>query len=150
MTYGPARALPGDQISITTNPDTEPFWRAAKEHRLTACQCASCGHFRMPPTSFCPQCQSSEKNWPDLPGTGSIFSFAICSTNPATGEPYVYVPAVVSLDGTDDARLVTNLAGINAENVKIGMKVIVDWNPIQQGWSLPIFIPITDEKIPLY
>jgi len=150
MTYGPARALPGDQISITTNPDTEPFWRAAKEHRLTACQCASCGHFRMPPTSFCPQCQSGEENWRDLPGTGSIFSFAICSTNPATGEPYVYVPAVVSLDGTDDARLVTNLARINAENVEIGMKVIVDWNPIQQGWTLPIFIPITDEKIPLY
>ena len=36
MTYGPARALPGDQIRITTNPDTEPFWQAAKEHKLTA------------------------------------------------------------------------------------------------------------------
>ena len=40
LTYGPARALPGEQIAITTNPDTEPFWLAAKEHRLTACQCA--------------------------------------------------------------------------------------------------------------
>ena len=31
MTYGPARALPGDQIRITTDPDTEPVWQAAEE-----------------------------------------------------------------------------------------------------------------------
>ena len=30
MAYGPARALPGEQIRITTNPDTEPYWQAAK------------------------------------------------------------------------------------------------------------------------
>lgn len=141
MTYGPARALPGEGIKISTNPDTEPFWEAAKEHRLTACQCGNCGHFRMPPSPRCPQCQSSEKKWPDLPGTGTVFSFAICSKNPRTGEDFVYVPVVVSLDGTDDARLVSNLGGIDADKVEIGMKVTVDWNPIDDGWVLPIFKP---------
>ena len=71
MTYGPARALPGDQIRITTNPDTEPFWLAAKEQKLTACQCGECGEFRMPPTPVCPECGSREKNWPALPGTAT-------------------------------------------------------------------------------
>lgn len=28
--YGPARLLPGDQIRISTNPNTEPFWQAAR------------------------------------------------------------------------------------------------------------------------
>lgn len=141
MSYGPARVLPGDGIKISTNPDTEPFWEAAKERRLTACQCANCGHFRMPPSPFCPECQSTEKNWPDLPGTGTVFSFAICSRDPKTGEEFVYVPAVVSLDGTDDARLISNLGGINAEDVTIGMKVAIDWNPIDDGWLLPVFKP---------
>jgi hypothetical protein len=141
MAYGPARVLPGEGIRITTNPDTEPFWEAAKEGRLTACQCGGCGHFRMPPSPYCPKCQSTEKAWPDLPGTGTVFSYAVCSKNPKTGEDYVYVPVIVSLDGTDDARLVTNLGGIDADDVKIGLKVVVDWNPIEDGWVLPVFKP---------
>lgn len=142
MSYGPARVLPGEGIKITTNPDTAAFWEAAKEKRLTACQCGDCGHFRMPPSPYCPNCQSTLKAWPDLPGTGTIFSYAICSKNPATGEDYVYVPVVVSLDGTDDARLVSNLGGIDADDVRIGQKVQVDWNPIDDGWMLPIFKPV--------
>lgn len=141
MTYGIARALPGDNIRISTNPDTEPFWQAAKEHKLTACQCAKCGHFRMPPSPFCPECRSTEKSWPELPGTAEVFSFAICNRNPADGSDYVYVPAVVVLDGTDGAHLVTNLYGVTAEDVEIGMRVRVGWNPIQDGWVLPIFEP---------
>ncbi|MCF8709423.1 Zn-ribbon domain-containing OB-fold protein [Rhizorhapis sp. SPR117] len=141
MPYGPAHALPGDQLTITTNPDTAPFWEAAKEHRLTACQCGECGHFRMPPSPFCPNCQSTKKNWPDLPGTGTVFSYAICSKNPATGEDFIYVPVVVQLDGTDDARLISNIFGIDADDVRIGMKVQVEWNPINDGWVLPVFRP---------
>lgn len=141
MAYGAARALPGDGIRITTNPDTEPFWQAAKEHKLTACQCGNCGHFRMPPSAYCPNCQSTQKSWPELPGTGTVFSYAICTHNPKTGEPYVYVPVVIDLDGAPGARLVSNLGGIDADDVTIGMKVQVDWNPIEDDWVLPIFEP---------
>ena len=141
MAYGAARALPGEGIKITTNPDTEPFWEAANAHRLTACQCSKCEHFRMPPSPYCPECQSTDKKWPTLSGTGTVFSYAICTHNPKNGEPYVYVPVVVDLHGAPGARLVTNLAGIDAEDVKIGMKVTVDWNPIEGDWVLPIFTP---------
>jgi uncharacterized OB-fold protein len=140
--YGPARHLPGEQISITTNPDTEPFWQAAKERRLTACKCAQCGHFRMPPTPYCPECQSSEKVWPKLPGTGEVFSFAICTRNPKDGSEFVYVPVVVALDGTGGAHLNANLGGIDAGDVRIGMKVTVDWTPIRDDWVLPNFKPL--------
>lgn len=141
MAYGPARALPGETIRITTNPDTEPFWKAAKTHRLTACQCGNCGHFRMPPSPYCPECQSTDKQWPTLPGTGKVFSYAICTRNPATGDDYVYVPVVVDLDGAPGARLVTNLYGLDAEDVQIGMKVQVNWQSIADDWVLPIFEP---------
>ncbi len=53
-----ATTLPGEQVRIAVNKDTEPFWQAAKEHRLVAPQCADCGAFRLPPTPFCPGCQS--------------------------------------------------------------------------------------------
>jgi uncharacterized protein len=139
ITYGPALLLPGEQLHIATSTDTEPFWEAAKEGRLTACQCAACGHFRMPPTPVCPQCASFERNWPTLPGTGTVFSFAICNRNLATGEPYVYVPVVVDLDGAPGARLISNVTGCNAEDVAIGMTVTVQFTPINDGWAIPNF-----------
>ncbi|QGN54185.1 Zn-ribbon domain-containing OB-fold protein [Novosphingobium sp. Gsoil 351] len=137
--YGPARLLPGEQIAITTNPDTEPFWEAAKDGRLTACQCAACGAFRMPPTAFCPECLSREKEWPTLPGTATVFSFAICNKNPKDGEDYIYVPIVVDLHGAPGARLNANVTGCAAEDVHIGMNVAVEWTPINDGWVLPNF-----------
>jgi hypothetical protein len=142
MSDGLAVAVPGDHIRITTDPWTEPFWQAAKEHRLTAAQCMDCSRFRMPPTPFCPACQSQRTKWPDLPGTATVFSFAICNRSPYPDVPdFVYVPVVVDLDGAPGARLVSNLVGVAAEAVKIGMKVQVDWNPIQDDWVLPIFRP---------
>jgi len=135
--------VPGDYISITTDVWTEPFWQAAKERRLTACKCANCGFFRMPPSPFCPECQSQEVQWPTLAGTGTVFSFAICTRSPFPNvSDFVYVPVVVDLDGAPAARLVANLSGVNAEDVRIGMRVGVDWTPIQEGWLLPNFRPI--------
>lgn len=137
--YGPAQLLPGEQIRISTNPDTEPFWEAAKNHILTACQCGACGHFRMPPSPYCPECSSTEKTWPTLSGTGTVFSYVVCNRNPATGEPFVYVPVVVDLDGAPGARLNANVTGCDADDVGIGMKVTVEWTPIQDGYVLANF-----------
>ena len=69
----------------------------------------------------------------------SVFSFAICSRNPATGDEFVYVPVVVELDGAGGTRLVGNLTGCNAEDVAIGMQVKVEWTDINDGWVLPNF-----------
>lgn len=144
MGYGIAAAIPGDHIAITTDSWTEPFWQAAKERRLTACQCGQCGRFRMPPTPFCPNCQSQKIEWPTLPGTGTVFSFAICTRAPFPDlADFTYVPVVVDLDGAPGTRLVTNIVGVDADDVAIGMKVEVDWNPIQDGWVLPIFKPVS-------
>lgn len=143
IVYGEAVPLPGEHIKISTDPSTERFWEMAKQEVLTACQCGDCGHFRMPPTPFCPECQSKNVVWPELPGTARIFSFAICTHSPfPPHEPLVYVPAVVDLDGAPGARLVSNIVGVPAENVTIGMPVKVGWIDIQDDWKLPIFEPV--------
>lgn len=137
-----AVALPGEHVQITTDTWTEPFWEAAKAHRLTACQCGECGRFRMPPTPFCPYCRSQAVTWPTLPGTGTVYSYTICLRSPFPGVPdFTFVPVVVDLDEAPGARLVTNLVGIDVDTIRVGMKVTVDWNPIQDGWVVPIFKP---------
>ncbi len=41
--------------------------------------------------------------------------------------------------GISDIVLNANVTGCNAEDVRIGMKVQVEWTDIQDGWVLPNF-----------
>ena len=135
-----AQAMPGEHVHITTDPWTEPFWQAAKERRLVAACCGDCGTFRMPPTPFCPNCQSQKTEWPQLSGRATVYSFAICDRSPFPGvADFTYVPIVVELEGAPGIRLCSNLVGIDARQVRIDMPVTVDWNDITEGWKQPIF-----------
>jgi uncharacterized OB-fold protein len=136
-----AQALPGEQVRITTNPDTEPFWQAAKEDRLTAQQCGNCGHFRMPPTPFCPNCQSKAVEWPTLSGRATVFSYSVVHGFPGLKD-IVLVAAVLDLDGAPGARLVSDIVGVDPDDVSIGMEVEAFFSPIADGWKLPLFRPI--------
>jgi len=140
MTNQLAKAIPGDHVRISTDPSTENFWNAAKEERLTAPKCTQCGSFHMPPRPYCPECQNNKFDWPTLPGTATVYSFAICHKSPYPDVPdFDYVPIVVDIDGAPGARLVSNLIDVDPQTVEIGMKVKVCWNDIQDGWKLPIF-----------
>lgn len=129
---------PGETVRITTDTATEPFWKAAKERRLVAPRCARCGHFRMPPTAFCPECQSMDIDWVELSGEAEIYSFAVVHGFPGYPD-LILVPAVVELPDAPGTRLVTNIVGVDPETVSIGMRVRVDFTPISDGWLLPVF-----------
>jgi hypothetical protein len=45
---------------------TQPFWDAAKQNRLVAPKCVSCGTFRLPPSPFCFECQHRDVEWVGL------------------------------------------------------------------------------------
>lgn len=133
-----ATALPSDYVRITTNPVTEPFWDAAKEHRLVTPKCVDCGTFRLPPTPYCPECQSTAVDWIELSGRAVVYSFAVVHGFP--GYPDVtLVPVVLDLPDAPGARLVSNLIDIDPADVEIGMSVTVDFHPITEGWMLPVF-----------
>ncbi len=135
--------VPGEHIKISTNQWTEPFWQAGKEDRLVVAQCAKCQVQRMPPTPFCPNCQSQELDWPQLSGRGTIYSYSICHRSPFPGvvDNMTYVPIIVELDGAPGIRLVSNLVDATLDDLKIGLPVEILWNPIQDGWKVPLFRP---------
>ena len=45
--------LPSELINFVSSPATEPFWAAAREHRLVVPRCTACGTYRFPPAAFC-------------------------------------------------------------------------------------------------
>jgi uncharacterized OB-fold protein len=133
-----ATTIPGEHVRIAVNRDTEPFWQAAKERRLVAPQCADCQTFRLPPTPFCPNCQSKAVSWVELGGAATVYSFAVVHGFPGMPD-LVLVPAVLDLPDAPGARLVSNVVDVAPAEVSIGMSLRVDFTPIADGWLLPIF-----------
>ncbi|MFZ0229561.1 MAG: zinc ribbon domain-containing protein [Mycobacterium sp.] len=133
-----ATTIPGEHVRIAVNKDTEPFWQAAKERRLVAPECGDCHTFRLPPTPFCPNCQSKKVNWVDLSGDAVVYSFAVVHGFPGMPD-LVLVPAVLDLPAAPGARLVSNIIDVAPADVCIGMGLRVDFSPITDGWLLPVF-----------
>jgi uncharacterized OB-fold protein len=92
----------------------------------------------MPPTPFCPQCQSTDVDWTLLSGRATVFSFAVVHGFPGLPD-ITMVPVVVDLEGAPGARLVSDVVGVGAEDVHIGMELEVFFSPIAGGWKLPLF-----------
>jgi uncharacterized OB-fold protein len=139
-----AQALPGDQVRISTSPVTEPFWKAAQEDRLVAPKCGSCGTFRLPPTPFCPNCQSTAIDWVQLSGRATVFSFSVVHGFPGLPDITI-VPAVLDLPDAPGARLVSDIVEVDPAEVRIGMEVEVLYSAIADGWKLPLFRPVPAE-----
>jgi len=133
-----ASYLPPDSVHITTGPHTEPFWEAAKQRRLIAPQCSDCKKFRLPPTPFCPQCQSRNVDWPELSGRGVVYSFSVVRGLPQHPD-VTLVPVIVDLPDAPGARLVSNLIDVDPATVEIGAELTVDFVPIADGYLYPVF-----------
>jgi uncharacterized OB-fold protein len=74
---GDAAALPGWLAELAPDGTTEPFWRAAREHRLVCQRCRDCATFRMPPVPLCHVCGSFAVTWEQLTGSATIYSYTV-------------------------------------------------------------------------
>jgi uncharacterized OB-fold protein len=125
---------------------TQPFWDAAKEERLIAARCSTCGTFRMPPSAFCFTCQTRGFEWVPLAGTATIYSFTIVRhpLHPDLAGACPYVCGTVELDGTQGAgaRMLVNIIDCDPDTVKIGDRVEIVWEHVNDEMTTPRFRPI--------
>lgn len=124
-------------------PDTQSFWEATKEHRLTYQTCTSCGKVVFYPRAHCPHCGSRKLVWHDSRGEGTVYTYSVVRLNrhPAFVALGPYAVALVDLD--EGFRMVTNIVGVAdpVKDVRIGMRVKVRWEDQESGISLPMFEP---------
>ncbi len=142
-----AQTLPPESIRITTDSWTEPFWLASRDERLVAPRCAACGAFRLPPTPFCPECQSQAVEWVELSGRATVFSYSIVRGLPEHPEPTL-VPVVLELAGAPGVHLVSNAVDVDPDVVRIGTTLEVGFVEIADGWKLPVFRPAEGDVPP--
>jgi len=135
-------ATSGDvPIEIAMDDTTRPFWEAARERRLTIPKCGDCGRFRMPPSPFCPHCQSMEVEFPTLSGRGIVYSFSIVHPHPKAASQELQAIGLVELPDAQGARLFTRFVDVRTEDLHIGMPVEVRWKEVGNRWCVPHFAP---------
>jgi len=122
-------------------PITQPFWDAAREHRLSMQRCRSCEKFVFYPRPLCSHCGSDDLEWRDLSGRATVYSYTIARR--ATARPFEpdvpYVIAIVELD--EGPRMTTNIVGCPPEDVRIGMPVLAHFEDASDEITLVKFRP---------
>lgn len=122
--------------------ESQPFWDAAREHRLMLQKCKACGKFRFPPSQRCVHCLSGDHEWTEVSGTGKVFSFVTYHRLYHKGwdGELPYVVAVIELD--EGPRLVSTVANCKADDVACDMKVKVVFDDVTPETTIPKFEPV--------
>src|SRR4051812_30761711 len=122
------------------DPETEPYWKATREGRLIVQRCTVCGAHQLYPRWRCLRCRG-QVEWVEATGGGAGDSFTVIPQkfSPALPHPIPYVVALVALDG--GVRLMTNIVGIDPDDVRIGMRVRARFEPVSDEASIPLFEP---------
>ncbi|MBO0701808.1 MAG: Zn-ribbon domain-containing OB-fold protein [Candidatus Dormibacteraeota bacterium] len=136
-----AAARPGPRFP---EPDTEPFWAATREGRLTYQVCRRCGGIVFHPRRHCTHCTSLELDWRTSAGKGTVYSFTVIRQH---GHPFFrgrvpYVVAFIDLD--EGFRMLAEVEAPDPSQVRIGQRVEVRW---EDGGEvrIPLFVPASDE-----
>ncbi|HXQ50697.1 MAG TPA: Zn-ribbon domain-containing OB-fold protein [Stellaceae bacterium] len=117
------------------DPESAPFWDAARRGALLLKRCRACGNAHYFPRPICPFCMSAETEWIEATGAGTIYSFSVMRRAAPS-----YALAYVTLD--EGVTMMTNLVDCDFDALKVGMRVKVAFKPSDGGPPVPMFTPL--------
>ena len=111
------------------NADSAPYWEACNRGELIYQACTACGHVQFYPRALCAACQSRALEWRRSAGKGSVHTFTVNHRAPtaAFADDAPYVIALVDMD--EGFRLMLNMLNCSVEEVAIGMRVRITFEP---------------------
>lgn len=120
---------------------TQPFWDAARRGVLELQRCQSCGHFQHPPYATCVQCIGTDLKFEAVRGAGAIYAYTIMyhtgDKRFASAVPYASI--IVELDNAPGALLCGNLLEAPYTEAKVGRRVEVVFEKLNDDITLPQF-----------
>jgi len=125
----------------TIEPETEPFWEAARNRRLLIQRCEACERWQYYPRPFCASCWSGDVAWAEASGEATLYTFSIVRRNdlPPFDERVPYVAAVVDL--AEGPRMITEVVDCDHDAVEIGMPLDVTFRDLTDEVTIPVFRP---------
>jgi uncharacterized protein len=125
-------------------PLSAPFWEGAAAGELRFPRCRACGHADFPIAPHCRYCLEDALDWEVSAGVGTVYSYTVVwrPVTPAFTTPYA--PAVIAVD--EGFSLMTNLIGLETDDLAIGLRVIVEFVALTGGVTLPYFRPLENRS----
>ena len=120
---------------------TRPFWEATKQKKLLFQRCPDCGAHQFFPQAHCRGCLSDRLEWVASKGHGTVYSFTVIHRPPAAAFEKEAPYAVGLIDIDEGCRMISNIVGVNPEDVCVGMPVEVVFEESTPEISLPKFRP---------
>jgi len=118
---------------------SRPFWEACRRHELRIQRCQKCGLLIHYPKVHCPNDGHDRFDWVQMSGRGSVYSFVVAQRAFHAGfKPELpYVVAVIELE--EGPRMMSNVIGLDPDDVYIGLPVEVQFEDASDTISLPKF-----------
>jgi uncharacterized OB-fold protein len=116
------------------NPETKPFWDAAREGRFLVPFCAACGKAHWYPRAICPFCAGDKVEWREASGKGMIYTFSVMRR---VKEPY----AIAHVTLAEGPTMLTNIVNCDFDKLRIGQPVAVVFHETEGGPPVPMFKP---------
>lgn len=125
----------------TPDPDTQPYWDAARDGVLLLRRCRDCGRAHLYPRPFCPTCWSEAVDWEEASGRASLHTWSVVERNdlPPFRDRVPYVAAIVELD--EGPRMETNVVDCAPEELAIDMPLEVAFRDEGDDLTVPVFRP---------
>ncbi|MFH2036342.1 MAG: Zn-ribbon domain-containing OB-fold protein [Candidatus Zixiibacteriota bacterium] len=99
-------------------------------YRLEAGKCKKCGKIVFPFRLICPECGAREFDTIKLPDTGTILTYTVIRVAPTQfSDQQPYALGIAELD--NGVRLLAQIADCNVEDLKVGMKIRIEFRRIQ-------------------
>ena len=116
---------------------SKPFWEACKQGRLMVQQCGDCGAYTFIPQPCCGACTSENLEWVESSGRGTLYSFSTIyrPQQPVFETPYT----VVVVEMEEGYHMLSNLIGVEPEDVDIGAPLEVFFEEKSEEITLPYF-----------
>lgn len=138
----------GEKPLPVLDPESEPYWEAAREGELVVQSCGDCGERQFYPRVVCRNCWSRELSFEPVEGTGTVHSYTRCHTGgqPGYGEETPYTVALVELDlpaANPSGRAVRLTTHVDSDDVEVGLPVAVGFEQVSDDPEvhLPVFRP---------
>lgn len=125
----------------TQGTHTQPFWEGAKLGKLMLPKCIDCDQVHWYPRFICPHCHSTNLQWVEGSGEGTVHTFAV--QHMAFGpwaEQAPFVTAYIDLKEGD--RMLTVLRGVDPqkpEDIRVGSAVKVEFEAANEDMHLPFW-----------
>ena len=119
-----------------------PYFEGAKQGKLRLQRCRDCDSWMFPVRKRCQTCGSTQLQWADASGRGTVYSHAQLRReyHPRHNGRLPLVMAQVDLD--EGVRVHTNLIDVEPAAVKVGIKVAVTFEHSPTGEAVAVFKPI--------